>query len=88
VATADLGAAILARLAELEDLAATLGLTLELHADALGPDALAALQADVEEAARCLEVARRASTSEHSDSSSMIGVCTAVGRAALPGIFS
>jgi hypothetical protein len=56
-AAADTRAAILVRLTELEDLAATLGLTLELHAAALGPDALAALQADVEEAARCLEVA-------------------------------
>jgi hypothetical protein len=54
---ADLRVAIRTRLAELEDLAATLGLTLELHAGTLGPDALAALQADVEEAARCLEVA-------------------------------
>jgi hypothetical protein len=54
---ADTRAAILARLAELEDLAATLGLTLELHAGTLGLDALAALQADVEEAARWLVAA-------------------------------
>ena len=53
----DLRTAILARLAELEDLATSLGLSLELHAGTLGPEALAALQADVEEAARCPEVA-------------------------------